>query len=288
MYFPISKVADVLDVSIDTVRRWDKKGLIKARRNEQNEREFNIEEVDRLYKKLRGEGGENRFEVLKSHSTNWTSIDLFAGGGGTALGLSNAGFKHLLVNEFDKHAAATLRTNRPEWNVVEGDVHEVDFREFEGKVDLVEGGFPCQAFSYAGNKLGFEDTRGTLFHEFARAVKEVRPKIAMGENVRGLLTHDGGKTLKVMIRTLQDEGYKVAYRLMKAQYFDVPQKRERLIILAVREDFDTPILFPEERDYTISLRDALEGCPKSMGAEYAPWKREIMEQVPRGVLEGFA
>lgn len=278
----ISEAASILDVSIDTIRRWDKKGLIRARRDEKNNRHFNLEEVRRLKRKLSGEDSDNRFEILSQDPCDLTSIDLFAGGGGTALGLSHAGFQHLLVNEFDKHAAETLRSNRPNWNVVEGDIHEVDFSDYFGKVDLVEGGFPCQAFSYAGNKLGFADTRGTLFHEFVRCVEEVKPKVAMGENVRGLLSHDSGRTFKTMIKKLQDAGYKTAYRLMKAQYFDVPQKRERLILIAVRDDLDFPILFPEERDYTVSLRDALADCPPSPGMKYADWKFDVMVQVPEG------
>ncbi|MCS4532155.1 DNA (cytosine-5-)-methyltransferase [Corynebacterium sp. ES2730-CONJ] len=278
----ISEVATHLDVSIDTIRRWEKKGLIKARRNSQNNREFNIDEVLRLQRKLNGDHADNRYRILKASETEFTSIDLFAGGGGTALGLSNAGFQHLLVNEIDKHAAATLRTNRKDWNVVEDDVHNLVFTNFRGKVDLIEGGFPCQAFSYAGQKKGFADTRGTLFHEFARAVTEARPRVAMGENVRGLINHDHGQTLKIMIKALQDAGYKVAYRLLRAQYLDVPQKRERLIMLAVRDDLDIPILFPNEQDYTVSLREAIYDCPPSDGSQYAPWKAEIMQLVPEG------
>ena len=95
------------------------------------------------------------------------------------------------------------------WNVVEGDVSQIDFTPFNGKVDIVSGGFPCQAFSYAGKKLGFQDARGTLFYEFARAVKEVEPLIAVGENVRGLLSHEDGKTLKGMIDILTELGYEV-------------------------------------------------------------------------------
>ena len=278
----ISAVATRLGVSLDTIRRWEKKGLIKGYRNAKNNREFSVSEVERLSRKLNGEETTSHYEILKADPTNFTSVDLFAGGGGTALGLSHAGFKHLLVNEVDKHAATTLKNNRPEWNVIESDVHHLSFASLAGKVDLLEGGFPCQAFSYAGNKLGFADIRGTLFREFVRAVKEIQPKIAMGENVRGLEKHDGGRTIRVILKALQDSGYRVAYRVMKAQYFDVPQKRERLIILAVRNDLNMPILFPVEKDYTISLRDALKGCPPGIGAQYSAWKYEIMDQVPEG------
>lgn len=180
------------------------------------------------------------------------------------------------------NAAATLRLNRPDWNVIEGDVAAIDFTGYCGKVDIIEGGFPYQAFSYAGKKMGFEDARGTLFYEFARAVKEARPKIAMGENVKGLLTHDGGKTLATMVTILQDLGYNVAYKLLRAQYFDVPQKRERLVIIAVRSDLETPILYPVERDYTVSLREAIGDRPQSDGQSYSEYKKSIMALVPEG------
>lgn len=280
----ISEAADEIGVSCDTIRRWEKKGLIKSSRNENNHRVFSIDEIKRIHTKIAGsDSNENNYQILRSpKQTPYTAIDLFAGAGGTALGLENAGLRHVLLNEFDKHAVATLRQNKPNWNVNSEDIHKVDFTKWHGKVDIVEGGFPCQSFSYAGKGRGFEDTRGTLFHEFARAVKEVQPKVAIGENVRGLLTHDGGRTLATMVRILQSLGYNVAYKVMRSQYLDVPQKRERLVIIAVRKDLDTQILFPKERDYTISLREAIGDRPKSEGQEYSERKYEVMKQVPEG------
>lgn len=280
----IADAAKELNVSVDTIRRWEKKGLIKSSRSDKNYRVFSLDEIKRLHEKVSGDtNATNNYRILKSEgSTDFTSIDLFAGAGGTALGLENAGLKHLLLNEFDKHAVATLRTNKPEWNVNGEDVHQVDFTPWRDKVDVVEGGFPCQAFSYAGKRRGFDDTRGTLFHEFARAVKETNAKIAIGENVRGLLTHDGGRTLETMVKTLQQLGYRVAYKVMRSQYLDVPQKRERLLIIGVRKDIETPILFPKERDYTVSLREAIGDKPQSEGQQYSPSKHKIMAQVPEG------
>lgn len=280
----VAETADKIGVSVDTIRRWEKKGLVKAHRNELNHRVFSLEEVERVHQKVSGAPtDENNYKILKNNAPKkYKTIDLFAGAGGTALGLENAGFEHALLNEFDKHAAATLKLNKPSWNVDGRDVHEVDFSEYKDKVDVVEGGFPCQAFSYAGKRLGFDDTRGTLFHEFARAVKEVHPKVAIGENVRGLLTHDNGRTLKTMIKTLQELGYNVNYKVLRSQYLDVPQKRERLIIMAVREDISDKLVFPKERDYTVSLREAIGDNPKSDGQKYSERKYEIMKQVPAG------
>ncbi|WP_420734594.1 DNA (cytosine-5-)-methyltransferase [Brevibacterium luteolum] len=278
----ISEAASILDVSVDTLRRWEKKGLVRSRRDSSNCREFSLTGIQALKRKRAGDGESRSFQVLTSTPSSYTAIDLFAGAGGTALGLENAGFSHVLVNEIDKYAAATLRANRPKWNVLEQDVHDVDFTPWRHQVDLLEGGFPCQAFSYAGKKLGFADTRGTLFHEFARAVSEVRPRIAMGENVRGLVNHDGGRTLATMRATLNDLGYRVQTKVLRSQYLDTAQKRERLILIAAREDLDVPIQFPQERDYTLSLKDVIGDRPGGPGAKYADWKYEIMKQVPEG------
>ena len=110
---------------------------------------------------------ENNYSTNVSKS-DVTAIELFAGGGGLALGLEQAGIKTLQLVEIDKACYRTLKQNRPHWNVLNEDVSKVEFSKFKGKVDIVTGGFPCQAFSLAGKKLGFEDTRGTLFYEFAK------------------------------------------------------------------------------------------------------------------------
>lgn len=281
-FLTVSDVASELDLSPDTIRRWDKKGLIKSFRDKNNYRRFNLEEVKRVQEKYLGLSSGRGFYVLDSEPTEYTGIELFAGAGGMALGFENAGFQSLMLNEFDKHAAETLRTNRPDWNVLEGDVREIDFTEYEDQVDVVSGGFPCQSFSYAGHSKGFEDTRGTLFFDFARCVKEVKPKIALGENVRGLERHDKGRTLKTMINVLKDLGYQVKYRVLKSQFHDVPQKRERLIIIGVREDLDYSIYFPREKNYILSLREAFTNVPESEGASYPKRKREILAHVPPG------
>jgi len=243
---------------------------------------FNIEEVKRVKRRQEGIHSPVKLEVLKSaKSTNYITIELFTGAGGTALGLENSRFVNTLMVELDKNAVNTLKSNRPNWNVVHDDIKNVSF---VGKsVDVVEGGFPCQSFSYAGKKLGFEDTtRGTLFFEFARCVKETMPKIAVGENVKGLLRHDGGKTLATMVEYLQDIGYRVAYKVIRAQYLDVPQKRERLLIIGVRKDLDLPILFPKEKDYIVVLKDALKDVSPSEGQNYPEKKRKILELIPPG------
>jgi DNA (cytosine-5)-methyltransferase 1 len=282
-FLNVNDAAQALEVSTDTIRRWEKKGLIKAQRSSHNYRLFSLEELKRVMRKNKGSHTENNYRILKSEEKSpYTLIDLFAGAGGTALGLEHAGFNHILLNEIDKNAVQTLRLNKPTWNVIHSDVANIDFSIYKGKVDVVEGGFPCQAFSYAGKRMGFEDIRGTLFYQFARCVKEVQPKIAVGENVKGLLRHENGKTLEVMINVLKDLGYKVEFKIIKAQYLDVPQKRERLIIIAIRKDLDIPFIFPEEKDYTISLREALFNCPVSSGQSYPAKKKEVLSLIPPG------
>ena len=282
----VTAAAQALGVSADTIRRWSKLGLIKSTRDKNQKRMFNLAELHRLRRKLNGEGDSTDYQILRADETfdDATCIDLFAGAGGTALGFSNAGINHVLLNEFDKNAAQALKDNSDahglNWVIDDRDVHDVEFSPYHA--ELMQAGFPCQAFSYAGKSKGFEDTRGTLFFEFARAIHVVQPKIAIGENVRGLERHDGGRTLKTMLAALDDLGYRVNYKILRAQYLDVPQKRERLIIFAVRKDLDCPILFPKERDYFISLKQALEGCPDSEGQEYPEKKRKVMERVPEG------
>lgn len=221
-----------------------------------------------------------------------SSIELFAGAGGLALGMELAGFQHVLLNEIDKWACQTLRNNRPNWNVLECPIEEVNFIKYRGKIDVVTGGFPCQAFSYAGNQGGFLDTRGTLFFEFARAVQEIQPKIMVGENVRGLFNHDKGRTLATIKQVIAELGYTLMEpRVLHAKFYRVPQKRERLILVAIRNDlvdqFDFAFPEPEEREYTLAdglKKGVLYNCdvPKSEGQRYPEHKKAILDLVPAG------
>lgn len=213
-----------------------------------------------------------------------TAIELFAGAGGIALGLEQAGIKTLEYVEFDKACCETLKANRPEWNVVCDDIHNVDFTEYKGKVDIVTGGFPCQAFSYAGKKMGFEDVRGTLFYEFARCVKEVQPKIFMAENVRGLISHDKGRTLATIISVFEDLGYTIGNhkQVLNASYYGVGQKRERIVIVGIRNDINTTFNYPTPDKVQTTLREALKDCPPSPGVAYSENKFKVFDLVPPG------
>lgn len=220
-----------------------------------------------------------------------TSLELFSGAGGLALGLEKAGFFNLALNEFDKNACQTLRKNRPSWNVIEGDIHNVDFSIYKNKIDLLSGGFPCQAFSHSGKRLGFDDTRGTLFHEFARAIKEIEPMCFLAENVKGLLSHDNGKTIEVILNVFKDLDYFVfSPVILNANDYEVAQKRERVFIFGVKKSFQNLFvsLNPEKQN-KITLRDIFEKntyykqpVPISKGVLYSESKKKFFEKIPPG------
>ena len=291
-FLTVNNLADILGVSHTTVNKWVEKGKLRIETNDKGQKGFRKEQLYGIpaVESMINTKWDDEMNVVPKRK--YTSIELFAGGGGLALGMAKAGFHHILLNEFNKDACETLRANKPEWNVLEGDVHEVSFKEYYGKVDFLSGGFPCQAFSYAGNKAGFEDARGTLFFELARAVKETNPKVFMGENVKGLFTHDNGNTLAVIKSIIADLGYTlIEPRVLKAIMYQVPQKRERLILIAIRNDIAKKVNFkwPDPYERIVTLRDAFykgilydTDVPKSIGQKYPQRKKEIMEMVPEG------
>jgi DNA (cytosine-5)-methyltransferase 1 len=244
------------------------------------ERLFSSEEISRVIAKT--SSSDNPWRVLNASKSKLSSIELFAGAGGLALGMHNAGIQSKLLVDFDKDSVATLQKNMPNWNAHCDSVMDIDLDDYRGQIDVMAGGFPCQAFSYAGKSLGFADTRGTLFYEYARLIDQVKPRLVLGENVKGLLNHDNGRTLSVIVQELENLGYRVAFKVLRAQFLDVPQKRERLIIFGIRKDLRSDLLFPVEKDYTIDLRAALKGVPKSEGQSYSDSKSKIMEMIPEG------
>lgn len=235
--------------------------------------------------------GSNNKDGMLVMSDKYTSIELFAGAGGLALGLERAGFEHIGLIEFNKDAAETLRMNRPQWNVICDDIAEIsalDLEEFfsiqKGELDLLSGGAPCQAFSYAGKRLGLEDTRGTLFYHYAVFLNKLQPKMFLFENVKGLLTHDGGKTYATIKAVFEEAGYTIQYRVLNAWDYGVAQKRERLITVGIRNDLRDRISFdyPKVHDYKPVLRDILQNVPESVGIRYSPKKEAIFNLVPAG------
>lgn len=166
-------------------------------------------------------------------------IDLFAGIGGFRLGLEKAGHECVGFVEIDKYARKSyeaMHNTEGEWT--RNDITEVsdeEWQELRGTVNLVAGGTPCQSFSIAGKRLGFEDTRGTLFFYYANAIKQIQPEYFMFENVKGILSHDKGNTVKTILKTFDEIGYAVDFDIFNSKYYGVPQNRERIFIVGKRK-----------------------------------------------------
>lgn len=280
-----------MGVSKATLQKWGRAGFVTPHNTPQGAF-FYVSELLHIpeIKEMEDSHWESELEVKPLRP--YTSIELFAGAGGLAIGLEKAGFSHVMLNEIDHDACATLTMNRPNWTVVEQDIHLLSFKEYKGKVDFLSGGFPCQAFSYAGKQGGFNDTRGTLFFELARAVQEIQPKVFMGENVKGLKAHDGGRTLRTIKNTINELGYTLVDPLvLKAIKYQVPQKRERLILIAIRNDIANKVSFqwPSPYHRVMTLRDAFyqgdlypTDVPNAEGQKYPKKKYDVLKSVPMG------
>jgi len=229
-----------------------------------------------------------------------TFIEVFAGCGGLSTGLEKAGWKPLLLVDNVKDCVATLRENHtganPDAKIVCEDVRNLHVHEYKGRVDLLAGGVPCQAFSQAGLRKGLEDSRGNLFFDFIRLVDECEPRMFLIENVVGLTTHKNGETLRDILELLgttktNNIQYRTSYKILNAHDYGVAQKRKRVIIVGVRTApgdleaapaADTAFEFPTPLEYKPVLRDALRNCPPSTGMSYPEKKAEVMRLVPAG------
>jgi DNA (cytosine-5)-methyltransferase 1 len=288
-YLTLAEASKLIGKSKETLRRWDREGKLSAVREPMsNYRFYRKSEVESVFSSFLGDDVEETVSNYVKPDRDYSVLELFAGAGGLAVGMEKAGLKCVALNEVDKWACQTLRKNRPHWKVLEGDIKDLDFSEYRDKIDVVTGGFPCQAFSYAGKKLGLADARGTLFYEFARAVTEVNPPICIGENVRGLLSHENGKTLQGMMSILDEIGYNVVpVQVLKAIHYKVPQKRERLILVGIRKDISTKYEYPKPYQKIYNLKDALQksdlfdsNVPFSVGAKYPESKKKVLDLVP--------
>lgn len=205
----------------------------------------------------------------------YKSIDLFAGIGGIRLGFEKAFGEQIettFVSEWDIHAQKTYRANFKDDFDIAGDVTQIDEKKVP-KFDICLAGFPCQAFSLAGARKGFEDNykglcRGTLFLDVARICEEHKPSVIFCENVKGLAIHDKGRTLGIIVKTFEDLGYTVYTNKdepINSKDFGVPQNRERIYIVAFRNDIDSSSFkFPKATDSTKTLQDIIEEKPVSV------------------------
>lgn len=187
--------------------------------------------------------------------TERTFIDLFAGIGGNHTALTRNGFISVYTSEWDKDAVAVLVNN---YGVtVNGDITEIDEKTVPAHT-LLSAGFPCQAFSISGKRLGFEDIRGTLFFDITRIIKETQPKVVLLENVRNFAAHDEGRTLQVVKKTMEGLGYSFTHQLFNASDFGVPQNRQRVFMVCIRTDVSTaPFIFPTPPCTPVMLKDIL-------------------------------
>ncbi|WP_381420354.1 DNA (cytosine-5-)-methyltransferase [Staphylococcus hyicus] len=175
-------------------------------------------------------------------------IDICSGIGGFRSALENHGHKCLAYSEIDKYAKQSYKAIYDTEGEEDLDditkITDEHFRNYRGKCDLITGGFPCQSFSIAGKRRGFEDTRGTVFFHIARAIKQIEPSFVLLENVKGLLSHDKGRTFGTIIQALDELGYVTEWGVFNSKYWGVPQNRERVYILATHRDvFNGPKLF---------------------------------------------
>lgn len=191
--------------------------------------------------------------IKNKNNRKFRFIDLFAGIGGIRLGFEEIGGECVFTSEWNEPAKKTYQSNFNE--IPYGDITKIAPEEIP-PFDALLAGFPCQPFSMAGLKKGFDDTRGTLFFDIARIVDFHKPKVVFLENVKNLASHDKGNTLKVILKTLEDLDYKVFYKILNAKNFGLPQNRARIYIIGFRENVD--FNFPEESNIETKLGNILE------------------------------
>ena len=197
---------------------------------------------------------------MSTKKTNFKYIDLFAGIGGVRIPFQNLGGECVFSSEIDKFACKTYEANYGE--TPSGDITKIPASSIPD-FDILLAGFPCQAFSIAGKRKGFGDTRGTMFFEVERILDEKKPTAFLLENVKGLTNHDKGKTFKLMLEILEKKlRYKVYYKVLNAKNFGLPQNRERIMIVGFK-NHDVKFEFPKEKNIKTRLGDILEKNPDS-------------------------
>tara|TARA_B100001250_G_scaffold116921_1_gene99191 strand:- start:3069 stop:4286 length:1218 start_codon:yes stop_codon:yes gene_type:complete len=213
-----------------------------------------------------------------------TFIEVCSGAGGLSKGFIDSGFKPLLLNDTDKYCVETLKMNHPEANIIKGSMVDLDLEKYKDKkIDVLMGGVPCQSFSQAGKREGIKDDRGKLILHFIKMINILTPNVFIIENVQGLVTHDKGNTLQMIINEINKIGkYIINYKVLNANDYSVPQNRKRLIIVGINSSIKKKFNFPQPHKYKPVLKDVLENCPESPGTVYKKEKYDIMKLVPEG------
>lgn len=208
----------------------------------------------------------------------YTAVSLFCGAGGLDLGFHEAGFRTIWANDFNTDACETFRS----WSdadVVCGDIGKIDAKSIPD-ADIILGGFPCQGFSLSGPRK-LDDSRNTLYKHYVRIVREKKPLLFVGENVKGLLSMGGGEIIKAIVREFSDCGYRVQYRLLNARDYGVPEDRERIILVGIRKDLEWKAFdFPKPSSRRVTLKEALRDVPLPSAKDVcnAPYSSRYMSR----------
>lgn len=208
----------------------------------------------------------------------FTAISLFCGAGGLDIGFERAGFKTIWANDFEPDACKT-HENWSDAKVVCGDIAKVDIDTIPD-ADIILGGFPCQGFSLSGPRK-IDDSRNVLYKHYVKIVKEKKPLMFVGENVKGILTMGGGQVIEAIIEEFSECGYDVYCKLLNARDFEVPQDRERVIICGFRKDLNIKHFeYPTPRGFIVTLREALKNIPEPTDDEVcmAPYSSRFMSR----------
>lgn len=281
----MSKAKQILQIrkKLDISRKELSDSLNFSKEEEKNLKLWEEEKLDippKIYNAIINFPTEPQFTAPSESNAKFTQIDLFAGIGGIRLAFQSEGGRTVFSSEWDKFAQKTYRINYGKTPF--GDITKINETEIPDH-DILLAGFPCQPFSQAGLKKGFEDTRGTLFFDIARILKEKRPKAFLLENVKQLKGHDKGRTINVILNTLNELNYYVPEpQILNSRNFGLPQNRERIIIVGFNRDY-LPILHEEFRypignsNSTISVGSILE--------ENVPEKYTISDKLYRGHIE---
>lgn len=215
-------------------------------------------------------------------------VSLFAGIGGIDLGFTMCSnkFEVIYSNEFDKSAVETYDINHS-ISAECRDITQIDEKDIPDH-DILCAGFPCQAFSIAGKRLGFNDTRGTLFFDVARIIKAKKPRVVFLENVKNILTHDKGKTLDIILSTLKELGYQVHYKVLNALEYGIPQNRERIYIVGFKNLSDSEnFIFPLKRHPYKEIKNIVDFDNKVADKYYYTSKSKIYDKIKEQVSEKY-
>lgn len=221
-------------------------------------------------------------------------IDLFCGAGGLSVGFDKAGFENLFSVEFNPEFAKTYQRNFPNHKLIVDDIRNVSnnkIKELVGdkEVDVIIGGPPCQGFSIAGNigRTFIDDERNRLFKEFVRFVDVIKPKMFMMENVANMATHLKGKTIKEIVKALENagKGYKVKYEVLNTVNYEIAQERRRIVIVGIRTDLDAEFLYPEKSDKLKTIKEVIDDLPKLNSGEESSIPNHIAMRHTAQMLE---